>query len=152
MAYWRMQLHPSEPGGAVAHSVKSLEAGYIGLGFGAEVGDLTNLTAADLPANQQDYLAFAQKMKEADRVLIVSHHFPLAVCEVAGPYNYIREHVPELGIWFRHFRAVRDVRYYADFRTNAREWERLTMTDTISPLRDPESASYRLIRSWCGDA
>jgi hypothetical protein len=67
---------------------------------------------------------------------------------VAGPYNYIKYTVPEIGVWFPHFRAVDNVRYFADFITNAREWNPLTMTDTISPLRDPGSRSYRLIEEW----
>jgi hypothetical protein len=59
---------------------------------------------------------------------------------------------PEIGVWFRHFRAVDDVRYFADFKTNAKEWSQITMTDTISPLRDPNSLSYRLIQEWLARA
>jgi len=33
MTYWRMQLHPNEPGEALKHSVESLVAGFIGLDF-----------------------------------------------------------------------------------------------------------------------
>jgi hypothetical protein len=105
-----------------------------------------------LPENQTDYWGFANEMKEGDCVLIIAHHYPFALTTVSGPYNYIRERVPELGIWFRHFRAVDDVRYYADYFTNVRAWEPLTMTDTISPLRDPGSKSYQLIEEWRGDA
>jgi hypothetical protein len=41
-----------------------------------------------------------------------------------------------------------NVRYYADFVTNPREWGNLVMTDAISPLRDKNNASYRLIKRW----
>ena len=87
-------------------------------------------------------------MKEGDEVLIIAHHFPFALATIDGPYNYVREAVPELGVWFRHFRKVKSVRYYADYITNARSWEQITMTDTISPLRDPNSKSYQLISEW----
>jgi len=146
--YWRMQLHPSEPGEAVRHTVESLAAGYIGLDFASEVGDLLEASQQSLPENQRDYWAFAHEMAQDDRVLIVTHHFPFALVRVAGPYNYIRVTAPELGVWFRHFRLVEDVWYYGDFMTNAASAERLTMTDTISPLRDPTTLSYRLIERW----
>lgn len=84
-------------------------------------------------------------MVEGDSVLIIAHHFPFAVAEVAGPYNYIREPVPHLGVWFRHFRAVENVRYYAEHYTNARDWEQVRMTDTISPLRKDDTISFKLI-------
>jgi len=148
MTYWRMQLHPTEPAVAVVHTVKSLVAGYIGLDFDTDVGDLTRTTQDALPQRQKDYWAFASEMEIGDRVLIIVHHFPFALVTVAGEYNYIRKHAPEIGVWFRHFRLVDDVRYYADRVTNARNWESITMTDTISPLRDPSSLSYQLIDSW----
>ena len=87
-------------------------------------------------------------MVPGDRVLIIAHHFPLALATVTGEYNYIRQPEPEIGVWFRHFRRVGDIRHYADRVTNAATWQQLTMTDTISPLRDPNSASYKLIAAW----
>lgn len=150
MTYWRMQLHPDEPGEAMKYSVQSLAAGYIGLDFGVEVGDMMMTTQAELPDNQKDYWAFAHEMEIGDRVLIFVHHFPFALATVNGDYNYIRTSAPEIGVWFRHFRAVRDVMYYGDYVTNARHWEPITMTDTISPLRDPSSKSYRLLVAWEG--
>jgi len=141
-----MQFHPNEPGGALKHSVESLVAGYIGLDFTTEVGDLTRITQSSLPLNAKDYWAFAHEMTIGDRVLIIIHHFPFAIATVAGEYNYIRAPVP--GVWFRHFRSVDNVQYYADRVTNARSWDQITMTDTISPLRDTSSMSYQLIDSW----
>jgi len=150
MTYWRMQLHPNEPGEALKHSVESLAAGFIGLDFSrsVEVRDLRETTQNRLPEHQRDYWAFAHEMREGDFVLIMVHHFPFALVTVAGDYNYIREPEPRIGVWFRHFRQVRDVRYYGDFEKNAHEWARITMTDTISPLRDESSRSYRLIADW----
>ena len=148
MTYWRMQLHPANPEEAVRHCVESLAAGYIGLDFGEDVGDLMSTNQSALPENQRDYWAFAHEMAIGDTVLIIAHHFPFALVTIDGEYNFIRSTAPELGVWFRHFRKVRDVRYYADMVTNAQLWERITMTDTISPLRDPTSLSYRLIEEW----
>jgi hypothetical protein len=148
MTYWRMQVHPSSPENAVEHTIESLAAGYIGLDFATDVGDLLTVEQSSLPSNQKDYWGFAHEMQEGDLVLIVAHHFPAALVQVAGPYNYIRSTAPEIGVWFRHFRSVSDIRYYADFKTNAHAWERTTMTDTISPLREPDTISNRLIEEW----
>ena len=148
MTFWRMQLHPGEPPLSAQHTHQSFVAGFIGLDFMFDVGDLMRAQQADLPAGQKDYWAFAHEMAVGDRVLIIAHHFPLALVTVAGEYNYIRQPEPEIGVWFRHFRRVNDVRYYADRVTNAATWQQLTMTDTISPLRDRNSASYTLIATW----
>jgi hypothetical protein len=148
MTYWRMQLHPSSSEDAVMHTVQSLAAGYIGLDFAGHVGDLLEIQQSDLPDNQKDYWAFAHEMEIDDRILIMAHHFPVALVRVAGPYNYIRAATPEIGVWFRHFRKVDEISFYADYRTNAQSWESITMTNTISPLRDSNSRSYRLIDTW----
>jgi hypothetical protein len=145
-----MQLHPSEPGGAVRHTVKSLSAGYIGLDFAEDFRDLTTVEKEELPANQRNYWAFAHEMDEDDRVLLFTHHFPFALVRVAGPYNYIHSIAPEIGVWFRHFRKVDDIRYCGDFVTNARSWKPMVMTATITPLRGRNSASRQLIERWLG--
>ena len=88
-----------------------------------------------------------------DKVLIIVHHFPFAIATVDGEYNYIRTPVKEIGVWFRHFRRIKNLSYYGDFVTNARNWEPIKMTDTISPLRDHSTQSYRLIEQmtdWMG--
>src|SRR5690349_21144140 len=115
MTYWRMQLHPAESEKAVMHTVQSLAAGFVGLDFADEVGDLRVVAKATLPENQKDYWAFAHEMGERDPILIFAHHFPLALAIVDSDYNYIRTRAPEIGVWFRHFRRVKDVRYYGDF-------------------------------------
>ena len=148
MAYWRMQLHPADSEHAIKHTVESLAAGYIGLDFLRNIGDLMKIPQEKLPVSQRDYWAFAHEMEIGDHVLIIVHHFPFALITVAGKYNYIRERAPEIGVWFRHFRKVKDVKYYADYVTNANSWQQLTMTDTISPLRDHKSLSFKLIEEW----
>ncbi len=150
MTYWRMQLHPADPGEAVRHTVESLAAGYIGLDFPTEVGDILTLVQSALPEGQRDYWAFAHEMQEGDWVLLLVHHFPFALARVVEPYNYIRAPAPEIGVWFRHFRRVDDIRYYGDLVTNAHKWESIRITDAISPLRDPDTQSYRLIERWLG--
>lgn len=148
MAYWRMQLHPGKPAEAMQYAVESLAAGFVGLDFEADVGDLTRVAKDRLQEGERDFVLFANEMAEGDHVLIIVHHFPFALARVVGQYNYIRTVCPELGIWFRHFRRVADVRYHADLTTNVQKWEQLKMTDTISPLRDPGSKSYVLIERW----
>lgn len=149
MTYWRMQLHPGDPANAAAHAIRSTAAGFIGLDFLHDTGDLRTADYDALPPGQKDYWTFAHDMQIDDKVLIIVHHFPFALVTVAGEYNYIARPEPELGVWFRHFRRVApDVRYFADYVTNAASWEQYTMTDTISPLRDPGSKSYRLIEEW----
>lgn len=87
-------------------------------------------------------------MDIGDQVLLFAHHFPLALVRVAGQYNYIRNIAPEIGVWFRQFRKINNVRYYGDFVTDARKWEYISMTATITPLRDPKSKTYQLIEKW----
>jgi len=146
--YWRMQLHPDQSELASFYTTQSVAAGFIGLDCSHDVGDLFRTTRESLPEKQRDYWEFAHSMSKGDLVLIICHHFPFALVKVDGDYNYIRKPVPEIGVWSRHFRRVNDVRYYSDYVTNAASWEQIKMTDTISPLRDPKSASRRLIGSW----
>jgi hypothetical protein len=148
MAYWRMQLHPEQPGESVKHCIDSLAAGYVGLDFAAEVGDLKEGSKERLPENQKEYWAFAYGMSIGDKVLIIAHHFPFALATISGEYNYIRSLARGIDVWFRHFRKVDDVHYYADLKTDVRKWEQLKMTGTISILRDTESRSYELIEDW----
>ena len=148
MALWRMQLHPAD-GSGTRHAAESLAAGFIGLDFGQDRGDMHLIANPSmLPQGERDYLDFAGKMTQGDRVLIIAHHFPFALVTVSGDYNYIRRPERELGVWFRHFRRVSDVKYYGDWITNPADWQRLVMVDTISILNDPDKPSYQLIQSW----
>jgi hypothetical protein len=153
MPYWRMQLHPSDPAAAMRYAVESVAAGFIGLDFAADVGDLRLTERGQLPANQSDYWDFAHRMSVGDRVLLIVHHFPFALVTIAGDYNYIRKPEPELAVWFRHFRRIdrAQTQYYADRVTNARKWEQYTMTDTISVLHTATGKSFQLIQEWSGD-
>lgn len=148
MTYWRMQVHPGDSDNAIKHTVESISAGYIGLDFITDTPDLKTVGQETLPENQKNYWAFAHEMEIGDHVLLFAHHFPLALVRVAGEYNYIREKAPEIGVWFRHFRKIDDVRYYGDYITDARKWEYLTMTATITPLREADTKSYQLIEEW----
>ena len=148
MTYWRMQLHPNASSQAMRYAVESLASGFIGLDFGRDPGDLRKVKRAALPTAEQDYWDFANSMAKSDKVLVIVHHYPFALATIDGDYNYITEPVSKLGVWFRHFRPVVDVQYYADRVTNVTEWDQFTMTDTISILKDPKSKSYLLIDEW----
>jgi hypothetical protein len=143
-----MQLHPNEPKKSVYYAAQSLSAKLVGLDFREDPGDLKLVDRNALDANEKVYLLFAEEMELGDYILVFAHNFPFALARVDGPYNYIKEKVPELGVWFRHFRRVTDVRYYGDFKTNAKAWESTTMTATITPLRKADSDSQRLIDEW----
>ena len=146
MKYWRMQLHPDDADKATFYANESIAAGFIGLDFATEVGDLLSDAHQDILSTQKDYVDFASNMAIGDKVLIIVHHFPFAVVTVDSEYNYIRRVEPKLGVWFRHFRRITDAIYFADFITNAKSWDQYIMTDTISILKDKNSKSYKLIQ------
>jgi hypothetical protein len=148
MTYWRMQLCPPSRREAVKHTIESLVAGYIGLDFATEVGDLREKEQAALPVSQRHYWGFAHEMQKGDLVLIIAHQFPVALVTVANAYSYAKSVSPENGLRFHHFRRIEDVRYYDDFQTNSLIWDRITMVDAISRVRDPGSSSHRLIEEW----
>lgn len=140
-----MQLHPDDSKNSGFYSNQSIAAGFIGLDFSTEVGDLLAEPQKNILSSQKDYMSFAKEMQVGDKVLIISHHFPVALVTVDSEYNYIRRTEPKLGVWFRHFRRIKNVVYYADFKTNAKTWKQYIMTDTISTLKDKNSKSYKLI-------
>ena len=148
MKFWRMQLHPSDSAQSVSHTMRSLGLGYIGLDFANPPGDLTDVDRENIPVGQRDYWEFAHTMSNGDVVLVVAHHYPCALARVTGNYNYIRAPHQELGVWFRHFRRVDVLGYYADFVINPAKWEQIKMTDTISSLHTSTSKSYLLIKRW----
>ncbi len=75
MNYWRMQLHPNEPESAAYYASQSIAAGFIGLDFETEVGDLLAEGQQDILTTQRDYLAFAREMEIGDKVLIIELKF-----------------------------------------------------------------------------
>jgi hypothetical protein len=151
MAYWRMQLHPGNSSKAMYYTASSLAAGFIGLDFKNPPGDLTDVEVKDIESTQRDYWDFAHKMAAGDYVLVIVHHFPYALVKVKGEYNYIRHPDNDIGVWFRHFRAIEVIGYYGDRVTNANKWEQLKMTDAISILHTPDKASYQLIQEWLNE-
>jgi hypothetical protein len=78
-----MQLHPDAAPEAMRHAIESLAAGYIGLDFAENVGDLNRIRREEL-THQKPYLAFAHEMLVGDRVLVMVHHFPFALATVDG--------------------------------------------------------------------
>lgn len=149
MAFWRMQLHPSDPSRAMKYAAESIGAGFIGLDFRTDLGDMNRINPATVDEGQAGYLDFL-KIAEEDHVLIVVHHFPFALVQVAGPYNYIASPEKDLGVWFRHFRRIHKERtlYYADKVKNAQDWEPINMPATLGSLVSPDTKSYRLIEEW----
>ena len=148
MAYWRMQLHPDDSTFSSFYAYQSIAKGFIGLGFANEnIGDLLELDDISKLGKQSVYLPFATQMQKDDIVLIMSHNNPLAVVKVNGNYNYIRETLPELGVWFNHFRTIdkNGIIYYSDVVTNVKAQESIPMTNTISSLSE-ETQSYQLIK------
>ncbi len=140
-----MQLHPDDSKNSGFYSNQSIATGFIGLDFATEAGDLLAESQKNILSSQKDYMSFAKDMQIGDKVLIISHHFPVALVTVDDDYNYMRRAEPKLGVWFRHFRRIKNVVYYADFKTNAKAWEQYIMTDMISILKDKNSKSCKLI-------
>ena len=152
MTYWRMQLHPDESSEAIRHTVESLSAGYIGLDFAEDIPDMSRIQQSVLPERHRNYYGFFNEMAREDWVLLFAHHYPFALVQVDGDYNYIHATAPEIGVWFRHFRKIKKrVRYYGDYRTDAQSWVPITMAATITPLRETTTASYQLINRWLID-
>lgn len=148
MTYWRMQLFPDGQRDAVHDTIATLAAGYIGIDDTDELRDLAAALPSALSPAQREALAFAQEMCVGDRVLVFARHYPFALARVAGDYNYVCLPVPAHGILFRHFRAVDDLRYYADLAPNAREWESILITERMAPLTDSKSMTFQLIERW----
>jgi hypothetical protein len=153
-----MQLHPSEPDWATDYAVQSLAKGLVGFDYAKDPGDLTLLDPSRLPENVQKHeVEFATRMEVGAKVLVLVHQYPFALVTIDSDYYYLRRPVSSgngnavrlvLGVWFNHFRRVRDVKYYADWIKDPLKWEKFPKCPTIQPLINPESASYKLIESW----
>ena len=66
-----MQLHPDDSQKSGFYSNQSIAAGFIGLDFATEVGDLLAESQKDILSSQQDYISFAKDMQVGDKVLIM---------------------------------------------------------------------------------
>lgn len=82
-----MQLHPNFPGKSTDHTIHSLSAGYVGLDFKVDVGDLLRADYDSLPQEEKVQWAFAHEMAIGDKVLVFVHHYPFALATVCGEYN-----------------------------------------------------------------
>jgi hypothetical protein len=155
-----MQLHPTDdPDPAVGYAVQALARCLIGFGYRKDPGDLTRLDlSSPLPAGVTKHdVEFATRMAVGDKVLVLVHQYPFALVTVASEYFYLRPPasakvgrvvLQELGVWFNHFRGVRDVRYYADWVKDPGKWIKVGRAATIQRLVEPETTSFKLIQSW----
>lgn len=144
---WRMQLHPNESSRSMEHTTRCLAAGYVGLGFDNDPGDLAALPASDLDTKTNNIHAFVHEIQREDRIVIFSRNRPLAMVSDIGPYNFIREPVPELRIWFRHFRQFSKLSWYADAIGNTPPEPQIVMTNTFSGA-SPDSETGKLAMRW----
>ncbi|WCL50760.1 hypothetical protein [Leptospira sp. GIMC2001] len=149
MNYYRMQLHPDDSKQSSRYASESISAGFVGLGFVTDPGDLTKIKPQDtiLSINENTYWAITD-IEPGDFILIMSHHFPYALVKVTEGYNYIKKPVPELGIWFNHFVRVEKkfTKYYSDFITNPKDWQNITTTMTIQKLINIDTISMKVIK------
>jgi|JI10StandDraft_1071094.scaffolds.fasta_scaffold1514436_1 hypothetical protein len=153
MNYYRMQLHPDDSKQSSKHASESLSAGFVGLGFREDPGDLTKINPQDVTlSNNENTYWVIKDIQPGDLILIMSHHYPYALVKVAEGYNYIKNPVPELGIWFNHFvRIDREfTKYYSDYITNPNDWQYITTTMTIQPLKNDETISMGVIKEMMG--
>jgi hypothetical protein len=163
MSYWRMQLHDlGYKRQAIKYCVESLAAGYIGLDFHKDTGDLSVIKKDSpnykglLPGSEGRCWVFAHEMKKDDIVLIMAHNRPFSLVEVIGEYNYIKHTDSDspAKFWFRHFRAVKVLDYYADYiyDTNyihdTKENNTLIMADTIVKVDNTKTEFYKFIVEW----
>lgn len=148
MNYFRMQLHPDDSGQASKHASESISAGFVGLGFDEDPGDLTKVTPdkAQLSNNEHSYWEILN-IQKGDFILVMSHHYPFALVQVEEGYNYIKKPVHELGIWFNHFVRIDKLatRYYSDYITNPANWTKIVAIMTLQKLVKTDTLSYAVI-------
>ena len=160
MIYWRMQLHPDDSNLSVKHTTESVSAGFIGLGFGnADPGDLKKVKPTDpslnLDKNEDRYWQFAEEMETGDIVAIFCHNQPFALTQITGNYNYIKTPVPNIGVWFNHFRSIdKDyTKYFLDLNATTRNKleeliKSLPTPMTIQKHSDNTVNVYQFIDKW----
>ena len=98
MTDWRMRLHPRDPALAAQSAYRSLAAGFMGLDFSTDAGDLRRTQQSQLPHGQRDGCAVAHAMATDARVLSIAPPFPLALALVGGDDNSMRRPEPEVGV------------------------------------------------------
>jgi hypothetical protein len=149
MHYWRMQLHPDDPPNAMRHTFECLAAGYVGLDFQRDPGDLLKIErTAITPSTQQHYHDLALKMADGDLVLVVVRNAPFALVTVRGEYNYTTA-PSTVGVWFRHFRAIaRDsIAFDADRPGDLRTTDHAPMVNALQVV-NPGTLAFDQIETW----
>lgn len=150
MRYWRMQLHPDEPEYATYYTVECLMNSYIGLGFEGADKDLSSIDYNSLETTPNNIYAFVHDISKDDWILIFHHNAPFALVTELGPYNFIKMNVPEMNIWFRHFRRFNKEKlsfYYDVFKTGINKHSGIKMTNTFSEASE-DSETVKLIKEW----
>lgn len=148
MSYWRMQLHPNDAEYASFYTINSLANGFIGLDFGNDPGDLEKLKECELEKTPNNIYAFVKEITRTDVVIIFLHHHPFAIVRNVEEYNYIKQPIDEVNIWFRHFRKFKDISYYSDvFGTIKDEHKNIKMSNTFSGVSE-DSETGKLIQGW----
>ncbi len=133
------------------HTVSSLENGFIGLDFAEYRGDLELEDKEKLNTQTNDIRGFVHEVKSDDWVCIFVHNKPFALVTEIGEYNYIKNRVEELNIWFRHFRKAGNVYYYADASLEIRNNPGpFVMTNTFSKVSF-DSKTGTLIADWVSE-
>ena len=157
-----MQLHPDESNNSVKYTTESVSAGFIGLGFGIgknDPGDLMKVKPSDagvvLDKNEDRYWQFAEEMETGDIVAIFCHNQPFALTQITGNYNYIKTPVPNIGVWFNHFRTIEKgyTKYFLDLTANTRNQleeliKGLPSQMTIQKHSDDKVKVYQFIDKW----
>jgi hypothetical protein len=157
-----MQIHPGDfRNRAAGYAVQALAREVVGFSFWPDPGDLRRVELSSLPDNvKKPEVGFATEMNVGDKILVVVHHNPFALATVASGYFYLTSPpswewgkvvLPELGIGFNHFRRVKDVLHYADYKTNPHKWQRIKTPMTIQMLTDSDGEARELIERWLDD-
>ncbi|WP_061243625.1 hypothetical protein [Leptospira interrogans] len=150
MKYWRMQLHPDDQSLATDYTVKCLTNNYVGLDFPSGSYDLSEYDIDKLEAFPNNIRAFAKQITYNDYILIFHHNIPFALITEIGNYNYLKEVIPEMGIWFRHFRRFKKISYFNDvYKQGKDEHYKITMANTISEASE-DTKTVELIKDWIG--
>jgi len=148
-----MQLHPNDKELASFYTNKCLGMNYVGVDFEEDPGDLTKISSEELNTkkytNPNNFRAFASEVLENDYILIMLHNMPHALVTEIQDYNYIKNQVEEMGIWFRHFRRFMKISYFGDIYKSKNDLlnSSLIMTNTFSGVTE-DSESGRLITEW----
>lgn len=143
-----MQLHPNDSAYATDYTVKCLSKNYVGLDFDDDKSDLTTYDDSELETFPNNIRAFAKAISKDDIIIIFHHNIPFALVTEIEEYNYIKKVIPEMEIWFRHFRRFNKISYFNDvYKQGKNEHYMLAMTNTISEASE-DTKTVDLIKDW----